>query len=292
MKETLPKTPNGAAAKTKKRSTFFHANPVMNRLTKIKETAAPDENCASYGGITAKTGFFLLMTVVGMIAYLFAQVTIFSHQPSIEGLRFQNFEFSMSVPQAITLGGIALIAIVAQLLAAFIPGTIPVTGTLYSMAQGALISCIVFTILGASHMEYLGLLALVITIIVVATMAVLYVKRIIRVNKKFKTILLTLLLSSLGITLIVLICSFIPGVNVFVAGIMGNFWVSIIMTLFSILIATLFLISELAVMEEAVENRLPVKYEWMAAFGLAFAILWIYVKILELIVRIAGKNRS
>ena len=284
-------TGTATAAAAKKKTTFFHANPVMKRLTKVKESAGVDEKVASYGGITAKTGFFLLMTVVGMIAYLVAQVNIFSQQPTIEGLKYDNFEFAMSVPQALTLAGISVIAIIAQLLAGFIPKTIPVTGTIYSLAQGALISCIIFTVLGGEHMEHLGLLALIITIIVVVTMALLYTKGIVKVNKKFKTILLTLLLSSIGLSVIVLICSFIPGVNVFVASILGNFWVSILLTLLSIVIATLFLISEFAVMDEVVQNRLPVKYEWMAAFGLAFAILWIYVKILELVIRIAGSRK-
>ncbi len=292
MKETNTSTSTQAKTAAKKNGSLFRANPVMNRLTKVKEYAAADEKSATYGGITLKTGFFLLMTVVGMIAYLFAQYAWFQHQPMIEGLKYEGFQFMISVPQAITILVVAIIGVIAQLLAAFIPKSIPVTGTIYSLTQGAFISCLIFTILGGEHMEYLGLLALIITVIVVVTMALLYTKGIIKVNKKFKAVLITLLLSSLALSLVVLICSFIPGVNTFVSSILNNFWVSLILTLVSILIATMFLISEFAVMDEVVQNRMPVKYEWMAAFGLSFAILWLYIKILDLVIQIAGRGRN
>ncbi len=275
-----------------KRNTLLHPNPVMNRVTAVNETAEKDA-AASYTGITIKTGYFLLMTVVGMVIYLFAQTKWFQHQEQISGLKYDGFAFSLSVPQAITIVGASIVAIIFQLIAAFAPKTIPVSGTLYSMAQGVIISGIIFTVLGGeNHMEYLGLLALVITIVVVFTMALLYTKGIIKVNNKFRMVLMTLLLSTLGISLITLICSFIPGVNTFVSRILGNFWVSIILTLLSIVISTLFLVSEFDVMDQAVQQKMPVKYEWYVAFGLSFAILWIYIKILELIIRIAGRGQD
>ena len=160
------------------------------------------------------------------------------------------------------------------------------------MSQGALISCLIFTVLGGHHLDYLGLLALVITVIVVASMAAMYAKGIIKVDKKFRMILLTLIFSSMGLSLVILICSFIPGVNVFVAAILNNLVVSVFLSIVSIIISTMFLISEFAVMDDVVTNHYPAKFEWNVAFGLAFAILWIYVKILEIIMRIAGSRRG
>ena len=124
-------------------------------------------------------------------------------------------------------------------------------------------------------------------------MAFLYAKGIIKVTQKFRTILTTLSLSMLGISLVALICAFIPGVNVFVHSILGNFWVSIGLALLSIIMTTLFMISEFAAVTQMVENQVPSKYEWNAAFGLAFSILWLYVKILDIIIQIVGRsNRS
>lgn len=287
MKQTSP-TPTSAKEKT----TFFSASPVMRKVKEIGYHAEAGDNTASYGGILIKTGFFLLMTVVGIIAYLFAQVHWFSHQPMIEGLQVHGFEFSISIPQAMALLAISIVCVITQLLSGFFPELLPVTGTLYSMSQGALISCLIFTVLGGQHLEYLGLLALVITVIVVASMAAMYAKGIIKVDKKFRMILLTIIFSSMGLSLVILICSFIPGVNVFVAAILNNLVVSVFLSIVSIIISTMFLISEFAVMDDVVTNHYPAKFEWNVAFGLAFAILWIYVKILEIIMRIAGSRRG
>ena len=36
----------------------------------------------------------------------------------------------------------------------------------------------------------------------------------------------------------------------------------------------------------------PKEYEWSAAFGLVFTVIWLYLKILELVIRITGKNKE
>ena len=67
--------------KTKSSGSFFRSNPVMNRLNKMDVvSAAPDEKAAGYGRITVKTAYFLLMTVVGMLAYLTLNQLVFSGQ--------------------------------------------------------------------------------------------------------------------------------------------------------------------------------------------------------------------
>lgn len=49
-----------------KTSTLFHANPILRRLSRITERSETDS--ATYAGIAVKTGWFLLMTLAGMIA--------------------------------------------------------------------------------------------------------------------------------------------------------------------------------------------------------------------------------
>ena len=44
--------------------------------------------------------------------------------------------------------------------------------------------------------------------------------------------------------------------------------------------------------EKCVENRLPKKREWMAAFGLAYTIIYLYLRILELLMKIFGKGKK
>lgn len=277
------------AAKEKK--PFFRPNPIMGKVMKGEQTVE-DGAHATYSGITIKTFFFLLMTVVGIVGYLLIKSFGVFGSDYIEGLKYEGFQFMITLTEVFFLVGAAIVTVVCQLIAAFVPKTIPVTGTLYSIGQGFVLSCLIFTILGYTHNEYLGLLALAITIVVVITMTILYSTGIVKVNKKFRTVLLTLVIGMVGISLVTLVCYFIPGVNTFVAQIMGNFWVSLILSLLSLVIATLFLLAEFAEMDRAVKEHYPVKCEWYVAFGLAFTIIWIYIKILDIVIQIAGKGRS
>lgn len=274
------------------KKSMFHANPLMNRYMKnAAADAETEENCASYGGITVKTGYFLLMTVVGIVTYLMLDRSGIFGSEYIEGLKYEGFEFRITLIQLLVLSGVAVGTIVSQLIAAFVPKTIPVTGTLYCLGQGFALSCLIFTILGASGNEYLGLLALAITVVVVLTMAILYSTGLIKVTAKFRMIMLSICFGMIGISLVTLICAFIPGVNVFVGSILANPFVSIGISLLSVVLATLFLVSEFAEMDYAVSQKLPVKYEWQVAFGLSFTILWLYIKILDIVIQIAGGGR-
>ncbi len=269
------------------RKTFFHSNPVMNRLNKV-EYISTDEKSVAYGRIALKTAWFMLVTVCGMLLYLLLSNTVFSTDAQVMNFNYKGFEASVPMTALIAVGGSAVLAIVTQLLAAFIPRTIPVTGTLYSLCQGFMIAFIIFSLI--KGYEYLGLLALGVTIVVVLTMAFLYAKRIVKVSKKFVTVMITLLFSMIGISLLTGIGYLIPLTRPFVASIVGNFGISIGFTLISIVIACMFLISDFAVIENGVENGMPAKYEWMASFGLAFTILWIYIKVLDLIITIVGNS--
>ncbi|WP_301954544.1 Bax inhibitor-1/YccA family protein, partial [Ruminococcus sp.] len=53
-----------------------------------------------------------------------------------------------------------------------------------------------------------------------------------------------------------------------------------------IIIAALFLISDFQIIRETVENQRPKEYEWSVSFGLAFTVIWLYFKVLDLLIRI------
>ena len=274
---------------TTDRRSFFRSNPMMNRLTKVTDRAG-DSKAAVYSGIMGKTAFFLLFTVAGLLLYLVLNNTLFADAPQTVSLDIQGFEVSSSPLQLGVVAGVAIFGIIMQLLAFFVPATVPVTGALYSVTQGYFISFMVFTIL--KGYEYLGLLALVITMAIVLVMAILYTTGVIRATKKFKMVMLTLFGTMIAVGILTFIGSLIPLTRPFVLAVMGNFWVSLGLTLISIIIASLFLISDFAAIEQVVENRLPAKYEWTAAFGLVFTVLWIYVKVLDLLIQIVGNSKN
>ena len=197
-------TNNSNGASTKKRNSILASNPVMRRLNKVNEYDVT--NAATYGGITAKTVYFLLFTIVGIVLQLILAKTFATGEAFTVNIK--GFEVTMFITEAIALGVSVIAAIVFQLLAFFAKPTTPVTGALYCVTQGYFISFLIFKVL--SGREYLGALALAITMVIILVMALLYTKGIIRVTKKFKAIMLTLFVTVIAVTLLTLICSFIP----------------------------------------------------------------------------------
>lgn len=57
----------------------------------------------------------------------------------------------------------------------------------------------------------------------------------------------------------------------------------LILSLFAIAIGALMLISDFDFVENGVVKGLPAKWEWSAAYGLVFAIIWIYIEMLRLL---------
>lgn len=276
-------TNNGS---TKKKSSLLASNPVMRRLDKVNEYT--DDNAATFGGITGKTIYFLLFSVVGIFLQLILAKTLAGGQ--LVNFNIKGFEVSLYMYEIFALLGATILAIIFQLLAFFARGTTPVTGALYCVTQGYFISFLVFKVLRG--FEYLGALALLITMLIVVVMAVLYSTGIIRVTKKFRMVMLTLFITVIAVSLFTFIGSFIPFTQPMIAALRQNFVLSIVFGVIFIIIAALFLICDFNTIDHVVNDRLPKKYEWQAAFGLSFTVLWLYLKVLDLIITIAGHNKN
>lgn len=274
----------GSAAKTK--SSFLRSNPIMRRLDNVTEV--DETNSATYKGIAVKTAFFLLFCVAGILLQL-ALVNTLSAGNIIE-FSVRGFDVSMYSYELYALIGSVILAIVFQLLAFFAKATTPVTGALYCVTQGYMISFLIFKVLRGY--EYLGALALAITLTIVLVMSILYATGAIRVTKKFKMVMLTLFVTSIASSILVFIGSLIPATRELVAAITGNIVFSLVSGVIFIIIAALFLICDFDTIDHVVSDKLPKKYEWAAAFGLAFTVLWLYLKVLDIIMTIVGNKRD
>lgn len=268
------------------RRSILSSNPIMRRLNRIDERT--DTGAATYGGITAKTIIFLLFSLAGIVLQLV--MTKFLAIGEVFVINYRGFETSMYTGEAVAVVAVTVLAIVFQLLAFFVRGSTPVTGALYCITQGYVISFLIFKVLRGY--EYLGALALAITLMIILVMSILYTKGIIKVNKKFKMVLLTLVITSVGISLLSFIAYFIPFTRPLVVSMRGNLPLTIGVSVLFIIIAALFLISDFDTIDHVVNDGLPKKYEWMAAFGLSFTVLWLYLKVLDLIITIAGSKKN
>ena len=241
--------------------TLLRPNPVLSRLSKAEGRTM--DGAATYTGVAAKTCIFLALTVLGMIAQLLVSA-VYANASAWQTLTFyEKFTVTLTLNETAILGAVLLIGFVAEMVGIFVRKTIPVTGSIYAAAQGYVISFLVFKVL--KGFEYLGLEALLLTVAVVAGIA-------------------------FGV--ITFLGSLIPFTRPYVQGIFQNPAVAIGLDLLGILLASLFLISDFSAIDECVKEGYPKEYEWSAAFGLVFTVLWLYLRILELIIRLTGDSKK
>ena len=271
-----------------KKTTLVSSNPILRRMGKFSDRS--DSNSASFGGIAAKTTFFLLVTLVGIAVQLIVMNSM-ANQPDQSTMQlFKKFTFTFTKTEIIALVAILIVGFICELVGIFVQRTVPVTGTVYSFSQGYVISFLVFKVL--KGYEYLGLEALLLTVAVVAVMAWLYTSGIVKGGKTFNTILLTLIIASIGFGLLTFLGSLLPFSRDLVQGMMKNTGLMIALDVIGIVIAAMFLISDFTMVENCVRDHYPKKYEWYAAFGLVFTVLWIYLKILDLLMRVTGSSKN
>ena len=267
---------------------FLRANPVLSRLSKVTERT--DTNAATYRGIASKTSFFLLLTLIGIMLQMLVR-TAMVNEPAWQSFEFfKGFTMSITMKEAMILLVVVIGGFAAELTGIFVRRTVPVTGSIYAVAQGYVISFMVFTAL--KGYEYLGLEALIVTMAVIGIMSWLYTSGKVQANGKFQVVLFCLILGSIAFGVFTLVGSLIPATRPLVLSMTHNVGLMIVVDLVGILIASMFLISDFTTIDNCVREGYPKEYEWSAAFGLIFTVLWLYVKVLDLIVRIAGKVKE
>ena len=77
-----------------------------------------------------------------------------------------------------------------------------------------------------------------------------------------------------------------------ISGAMNNPVVSILLSVVLVVLASLFMLADFDTIEKCVQNKVDKNNEWMAAWGLAYTILYIYFKILQIILEVLGSSKS
>ena len=268
--------------------TLLHPNPVLSRLSKAGERTAAD--AATYAGIAAKTCIFLAMTMIGLIAQLLVSAA-FANAPVWQSFTlYEGFAVNLTLAETAAIGAALLGGLVSELAGIFARKAIPVAGCLYAASQGYVISFLVFKVL--KGFEYLGLEALLLTVAVIAVMSWLYTSGKVRANGKFQMVLFCLVIGSIAFGALTFLGSLIPFTRPFVQGIFENPALAAGLDVIGILLASLFLISDFSMIDACVKEGYPKEYEWSAAFGLVFTVIWLYLKILELVIRITGSSKK
>ena len=272
-----------ASGNTRSTGFLLNPNPIIRKLSKIEETDA--ENCCSYSGIQTKLIYFMVMVFVGVALNL-----IMAGKWGGQLIVLEEQGIAITSHEAIAVAVAAILLILSPILATFIRITIPVTGALFCASTGFVIGWAGNTF-GKEYAQLIWL-ALLITAIVVMVMGFLYWTGKVQVTKKFRTVLMVLILSSIGASLLTVILALIPATRGFVSSLAQNSVINIGASVIMVIIASLFLLVDFDEIKRSVDEELPKKYEWSAAFGLAFGVIWLFFKILELLGKLKGNKSS
>lgn len=275
---------------TTTRSTFgFGCNPVIKKMHDRAETTTSSDT-ATYKGVARKTGFFLLMAVAGFAAFFLLHLFLGrGGAPDIVYNIDNIFHLNMYLTEAAVAGMALVISVIAPLFAWFFRSAIPVVGTFYALCEGYTIGFL--TGMLAPQYQWISAAALVITILVVGAMLFLYARRIVKVGKKFRTVVTATFITMILGGLLTTILYMIPFTRALISPIltfMGNPLIGLGLTIVYLIVACLFLLVDFSVIEECIERGISSRFEWMAAFGLTYTIIYIYFRVLDLILRIVS----
>lgn len=253
-----------ATISTKRGSTMKTKNIFFKKIA----SSSYGEASASYGGIAVRTLWFWIVCFAGLATYLWAPITIATGPLLLAG---------------------AITAIACSILSYLLPMASPLFGSIYSFALGFLLAFIC----GTYASRYVGIVSMAagITVLVFVVTLLLYQAKIIEVNNRLRGIVWTLLISSIVGSGIVFISSF------FTTNLTSIFWghgvIAIIVSIASLLIATISLVYEFDFAANLVERGVQKKYEWTAAYGLFMSISIIFIRVLELLAKTsAAKERA
>ena len=234
-------------------------NIAFNRILKDNEFA---ENQATYKGIALKTFFYLLVTIASAIG----------------GLLLGNYYPEAYVVLLIIASATTFILSIISLL---VPRACKITGTLYCIGEGLLLGIVSYVV--SIFLEGAVSVALLATILVFAVVTLLYVTNIVKVNNKFMKLLSIFVISFILFMIVYSIYAAITGNY-------AGFGLSVLISLLSIFLATLYLFFDLEKIRQVVEGGYDKSLEWSCAFALSFTLIWLYVEILRLAIIVMDRR--
>ena len=186
--------------------------------------------------------------------------------------------------------GAAIVAIVAGLIATFSVRLCPVFSVIYAVAVGFMLGFIS----GIADLAYPGiaLIAIILTFVVTLIMGILYFTGIIKVGHKFKAFILTSFIAIIlgSIVLAILAALNVPGMRDILYN--PNNPIGWVIDIFCALIAALSLCLDFDYAARLADSGAEKKYEWKAAFCLTTSIIYLYLRILELVIRVAAVSKK
>lgn len=199
--------------------------------------------------------------------------------------------------QAILIYALGTIStVVLQLIITFKPSTAKSLSIPYAICEGVIIGilCDLMELALPGEGFALAASALMITVGIVFAACILYSHAGLRANSGFIKFFIIMLLgfsiASLFFSLTALLVRLTTGISLWSIYLGSS--LSILVSVIMVVVASVYVFITIQQTNEVVNQGVDKRYEWYAAFGIAITIIWLFLEILELLLKLAAKRRD
>ena len=248
---------------------FKSGNPALNEKMFTGTVTLPQEGTMTEKGTLYKFGIMTLLLLAA---------ASFTWKAAAEGKNVVPWMF----------GGL-IVGFILAMVAVFKKQWSPFLAPVYALAEGVFLGAISSYYNNAFAEVAPGLVmqAVGLTFAVVIGIFLLYQFGIIKATQQFRAIIVT---ATAGVALFYLFAIVLRMFGIQMPLIHESSTLGIIFSLVVVGIAALNLILDFGLIEKGAQNGAPKYMEWYAAFGLMVTIVWLYIEILRLLSKIAGRK--
>ena len=183
--------------------------------------------------------------------------------------------------------GITIFTFILLMITIFNKKSAPFTVPLYCLAEGVVLGGI--SKYADNMFPGIASQAMGITFGILAALLMIYKSKLIAVTDNFR---LGVVSATFGVFIIYILSLIFPlfGNNGFMAPFFKNDIWGIGFSLFVIAIASMNLVLDFDFIEKGVENGAPKYMEWYGAFGLMITLIWLYIEILNLLMKLRSRR--
>lgn len=244
-------------------SIFRSNNPVYKRALSQAEGAIDiSYEVSTYAGVARKVLFYIALVVIGAVG----GIALMASNPDLV--------VNLLILSLATTGIFAFIGFL-------IPSAAKFFGSIYCLGEGLLVG--VVSLVFDTAAPGVVLAALLSTVVVVAMVATLYLTGLVKVTNTFLRFLLIFAIS-------ILLSMFLLWIISIFVEIKFNFAISALVSAIMIFLCILYLFYDLDMIRRIVEGGAPKKLEWYVAFGLVFTLIWLYMELLPVLVRLMARR--
>jgi len=215
------------------------------------------------GGVIAKSVFCLILV---------ALAAAFVWKLFFDGVNIQWY----------TSGGVIVAVICGILISVKREWIIPLT-LIYAVAKGLFIGG--FSAYIHKQFPYLPFQAVIITLVTFLVMLFLYLTKVIKVTKKFRSVVITVT----SVIFIVYITAFIlQFFGIHISFLWDSSWFAIAFNIVAAIFASLSLLLDFDFIDRHV-GKAEKRYEWLATWGFLVTIIWLYIEVLRLLKKLAAR---